>query len=284
MPLVKVHRSISLGYDARLTFPRSSFRGQRSPSSSAWRRVSGSGRRLHLVVSILASLTAVTICNSHRMASSNTLFKFRCVRAEHSRYLCALISLATCTACSYWMGAIFFCLKLSLVASSSLRSSLVPTRMMGTPGAWCSISGYHYKRSVSEPCVAQGWKGAHLGLDVVERGRANNREADEEHVGLRVGQRAQTVVILLTGSIPETQADGLAIDHDIGGVVIEPAELGQSRPQSNKILESVHCRDILAGEGVRRVRDQKACLHKRQWARTLMRSGMGIPCQRHRHR
>lgn len=77
------------------------------------------------------------------MASSNTLFRFRCVSAEHSRYFCALISFATITACSYWMGAIFFCRRLSRVASSSRRSSFVPTRMMGTPGAWCSISGYH---------------------------------------------------------------------------------------------------------------------------------------------
>lgn len=37
---------------------------------------------------------------AYRMASSKTLFRFRCVRAEHSRYLCALISLATPKACS----------------------------------------------------------------------------------------------------------------------------------------------------------------------------------------
>lgn len=80
---------------------------------------------------------------THRIASSKTLFKFRCVSAEHSKYFWALISLATMTACSYCMGAIFFCLRLSLVASSSLRSSLVPTRIIGTPGAWWSISGYH---------------------------------------------------------------------------------------------------------------------------------------------
>jgi len=34
------------------------------------------------------------------IASSKTLFKFRCVRAEHSRYLCARISLATINAWS----------------------------------------------------------------------------------------------------------------------------------------------------------------------------------------
>lgn len=69
------------------------------------------------------------------MASSKTLFRFRCVSAEHSRYLTALISLATARACSYDTGSIFLDRKLSAVPLSSLKSSLVPTRMMGTLGA-----------------------------------------------------------------------------------------------------------------------------------------------------
>lgn len=80
---------------------------------------------------------------AYRIASSNTLFRFRCVSAEHSRYLCARISLATVRACSYVTGSIFRRRRVSVVARSSRRSSLVPTRMMGTFGAWCSISGYH---------------------------------------------------------------------------------------------------------------------------------------------
>jgi hypothetical protein len=35
--------------------------------------------------------------------------------------------------------------RLSIVAASSLKSVMVPTRSFGTPGIWCSISGYHYK-------------------------------------------------------------------------------------------------------------------------------------------
>ena len=38
--------------------------------------------------------------SSHLIASSNTLFRFRCVNAEHSKYLCARISLDTAKACS----------------------------------------------------------------------------------------------------------------------------------------------------------------------------------------
>lgn len=83
---------------------------------------------------------------THLIASSKTLLRFLCVRAEHSRYLTALISLATCTACSYCMGCILRWRSCSLTSGSSRKSSLVPTRMIGTPGAWCSISGYHCRK------------------------------------------------------------------------------------------------------------------------------------------
>lgn len=74
--------------------------------------------------------------------------------------------------------------------------------------------------------------GVPLGLDVVKRRRADDGEADEEDVGLGVRQRPQPVVIFLSRSVPESQADGLAIDHDTRRVVVED------------------CRDVLAGKGV----------------------------------
>jgi hypothetical protein len=40
---------------------------------------------------------------------------------------------------------------------------------------------------------------------------------------LRVGQRSQTLVIFLSSSIPKAEADGLAVDHDASGVVVETA-------------------------------------------------------------
>ena len=77
------------------------------------------------------------------MASSKTLLRLRWVRAEHSRYLCARISLAHRRAWSYETGSMRFWRRDSSVAGSSRRSSFVPTRIMGTFGAWWSISGYH---------------------------------------------------------------------------------------------------------------------------------------------
>jgi hypothetical protein len=61
----------------------------------------------------------------------------------------------------------------------------------------------------------------HLLLYVVERiGRVDGK-ADQDNVGVGVGERAETVVILLAGGIPEGELDVLAIDLDIGDVVLE---------------------------------------------------------------
>lgn len=60
-----------------------------------------------------------------------------------------------------------------------------------------------------------------LALDVLKRGRRYHGEADEENVGLRVRQRTQTVVVLLSRSVPEREIDGTSIDHDVGGIVVE---------------------------------------------------------------
>lgn len=113
-----------------------------------------------------------------RMASSNTVLRPRWVRAEHSKYLTAAgdrkiyiffnitdthfgerergkkhlkwesllqISLAIASPWGYVIGLSFFSFSFSIVSLSSLRSSLVPTRMMGVLGQWCLTSGYHCK-------------------------------------------------------------------------------------------------------------------------------------------
>lgn len=82
----------------------------------------------------------------------------------------------------------------------------------------------------------------YLGLNVVKTRRRNDTEADQENVRLGVAERAQAIVVLLTGGIPETQADGLVVDHDAGGVVVEDGG------------------DVLAGESVGGVGDEQAGL------------------------
>lgn len=54
------------------------------------------------------------------------------------------------------------------------------------------------------PCqvVVGGEVCAHLSLDVIKRWRADDGEADEEDIGLGVGERSESVVIFLSSSIP----------------------------------------------------------------------------------
>ena len=60
-----------------------------------------------------------------------------------------------------------------------------------------------------------------LFLHVVERIGRVDGEADEDDVRVWVRERAQTVVILLTGGIPERELYMTSIDLDIGDVVFE---------------------------------------------------------------
>ncbi len=72
-----------------------------------------------------------------------------CVRAEHSQYLTAPISLPMLTPWAKVMGASFFSRSDWIVSALSRMSSLVPTRIMGVFGQWCDTSGYHYTNSSS---------------------------------------------------------------------------------------------------------------------------------------
>lgn len=62
---------------------------------------------------------------------------------------------------------------------------------------------------------------SYLGFDVVKGRGRDNGEANKKYVSLRIRQRPQSVVIFLSGGIPKSQADGLAINHYARRVVIE---------------------------------------------------------------
>ena len=115
-----------------------------------------------------------------RIASSKTVLSPFCVRAEHSRYLTAPTSFAIARpyhnrsykgehcllhTWGYVMGANRFSFNLSMVSLSSLKSNLVPTRIIGTCGQWwrtwehsyniflvtvIHTSGYHLARTFSK--------------------------------------------------------------------------------------------------------------------------------------
>jgi hypothetical protein len=65
---------------------------------------------------------------------------------------------------------------------------------------------------------ARGW---YLLLDIVKRIGRVDGEANQDNVRVGVRKRAETVVIFLASSIPESELDVLAVHFDIGDVVLE---------------------------------------------------------------
>ena len=63
--------------------------------------------------------------------------------------------------------------------------------------------------------------GPPLGSDVGEGSGVIDGKTDEENVRLGVTEWTKTIVILLASSVPETETDGLVIDHDVGAVVVK---------------------------------------------------------------
>ena len=156
-------------------------------------------------------------------------FSRTCVNAEHSTYLTALNSLASFSPTSMVRGFCLFLASFSIVAASSRKSIWVPTNKNGVFWQWCEISGTHWKKNNREVSIGiqecLEWttseKKSHLFLDVFERAGADDGEADEEDVGLWVGERPEAVVVLLAGCVEESQCVGLAADHDCDRVIVE---------------------------------------------------------------
>jgi hypothetical protein len=61
----------------------------------------------------------------------------------------------------------------------------------------------------------------YLLLDVLEGIRGIDRETNEDNVGIRVRERTETVVVFLTGRIPQRELNVFTIDFYIGDVVLE---------------------------------------------------------------
>ena len=57
--------------------------------------------------------------------------------------------------------------------------------------------------------------------NVLERRRGDDRKADEEDVGLWIGERTKTIVVLLSSSIEKTQCVGLTTNHHCYSVVVK---------------------------------------------------------------
>jgi len=86
---------------------------------------------------------------THRTDSSNNCLRPLCVNAEHSIYFWARILDAIFIPCSLLMKVCPFCARDCKVSLSSLKSVLVPTRIIGTSLQWCLISGTHFTNTFS---------------------------------------------------------------------------------------------------------------------------------------
>ena len=77
----------------------------------------------------------------------------------------------------------------------------------------------------------------HLFSDIFEGRRGNYGEADQENVCLGVAERSQSVVVLLSSCVKQTQGIGLPADHHCYSIVVK--YLGKSK-QYNSIQIRVH--------------------------------------------
>ena len=62
---------------------------------------------------------------------------------------------------------------------------------------------------------------ANLLLHVVQGIGGVDGEADQDNMGVGIREGAETVIILLTGRIPQGELDVLSVNVDIGDVVLE---------------------------------------------------------------
>jgi hypothetical protein len=64
-------------------------------------------------------------------------------------------------------------------------------------------------------------RSTYLLLNVVQRVRGVNGEADQDDMRVGVTERAETIVVLLSGRIPQGKLYVLSIDFYIGHIVLE---------------------------------------------------------------
>lgn len=75
---------------------------------------------------------------------------------------------------------------------------------------------------------------SHLCFDVVKGRRADDGEADQEHIRLRVREWSESVVIFLSRCIPEAQTYRLIVHHYARRIVVEADTQSQPCTQNHQ--------------------------------------------------
>lgn len=78
-----------------------------------------------------------------------------------------------------------------------------------------------YIQKITNKINLKKTKFTYLGSNVLKRSWIHQRKAYEKNVRLRIGQRSKTIVVLLTGRVPQSQIDWFAIDHHVRRVIVK---------------------------------------------------------------
>ena len=176
---------------------------------------SGASRILeHLPNSLASSSRALEVLlGANLLRHSHALRNFESV-------LCILPRAPPSRTSSGVTGLWFVFLSSSITLGSRRRSFLQATRIIGRPGQKCMTSEIHctIKSAKISPSEARH---TCLLLNVVQRVRGVNGEADQNDMGVGVTERAETVVVLLASRIPQGELNVLSVHFDVGHIVLE---------------------------------------------------------------
>jgi hypothetical protein len=75
-------------------------------------------------------------------------------------------------------------------------------------------------------------------LDVVQRVWGVNRKANQNDMGIRVAERSETVIVLLARSIPQRQFDVLAVNFNVGDIILEDSRDVDLKFPSAKLMST----------------------------------------------
>lgn len=123
------------------------------------------------------------------IASSKTSLRPCCVKALHSMYLHWNSSSIIFLAVYFWMGASLGSFLISWY--SYLKSTLLPTKILGTFPTFSVNYGYHW--IMIDRYFFSG---------VDKRGWLDNRKDDKENIAVWICERSESVVLLLAGCVP----------------------------------------------------------------------------------
>lgn len=133
--------------------------------------------------------------NTARTASSKISLRPYWVRALHSRYLhfiySSIIFLAVYLTIGAFLGSeVYFWYFY-------LKSILLPTKILTAEGTIYWISGYHWKIEIKK----------YFFSCIDKRSGIDDRKSDNEDITAGVGERPQTIVLFLPGSVPKLGVD-----------------------------------------------------------------------------